>query len=201
MLTYKKTITVPRLEIFIAGDCGNPRRDYQKGIFISANTKYEDFFDDSIDDTDTDSLERHENHRSPKDLYDIVMEHRGDLEAMKDELPEYRIVPVSKFEHGGICYSVGQQFGFDCSNNSFMFFLREEMGNDCTYEEAQKELEVFNKWLNGEVYGFVLYNEEGKEDERLYGFYDIEDIREYLPKEFAEEYLNQYFIPDSHDIY
>jgi len=47
--------------------------------------------------------------------------------------------------------------------------------------------------MNGEIYYFVLYNKKGDVEDSCGGFYDIKDIREYLPKSWAKEDLQDYF--------
>jgi hypothetical protein len=57
-----------------------------------------------------------------------------------------------------------------------------------------EELEEYTKWINGEVYGFTLYNEEGEVEESVWGFYDLEAIQQNLPKEWEDENMSDYLI-------
>ena len=58
------------------------------------------------------------------------------------------------------------------------------------------ELKTYTAYANGEVYYFTLYNDDGSHADSCCGFYDIEDIREHLPKSFKDEDLNNYFTHD-----
>jgi len=42
------------------------------------------------------------------------------------------------------------------------------------------------------VYRFTLYDEDGGVEDSCCGFYDIEDIRGYLPEEWKNEDLTKY---------
>lgn len=53
-------------------------------------------------------------------------------------------------------------------------------------------MKILIQWVNNEVYQFVLFDEQGKEVERCTGFYDLESIKEYLPKNWQNEDLEQY---------
>jgi len=117
------------------------------------------------------------------------------------------IYPISKYEHGGVAYSLGTKHGFDYSNNGFYIITeksQKEMGtNKKDFEKVvREEISHFNKYANGEVLGFVL---EKKQPESVchccghdsgsyyevinscYGFYSIEDIFEALPEGLTAE--------------
>ena len=58
----------------------------------------------------------------------------------------------------------------------------------------ESELKAYNKWANGELYEFLLYDDNGEIENNLCGFYEIEEIREHLPGEFKNLDLSQFFI-------
>ncbi len=81
-------------------------------------------------------------------------------------------------------------------------------GGETTIEEARDDarldIQEYNQYLNGEVYGFELYKtfapieQDGKtytaEPELLdscYGFYDKEEIAEHIPEEYREKFLKE----------
>ena len=107
------------------------------------------------------------------------------------------IYPIVKYEHGGVVYKIGTIHGFDYSNNGFYIITektQEEMGTSKKdFEKVVKqELEVFNKWVNGEVYQYCLFDDDGEVVDSCGGYYDIEDIRAELPKEWEKEDLREY---------
>jgi hypothetical protein len=57
-----------------------------------------------------------------------------------------------------------------------------------------RELETYTAWANGEVYCFTLYDEKGELEESCCGFYDLEAIKQNLPKEWKDENMEDYLI-------
>lgn len=57
-----------------------------------------------------------------------------------------------------------------------------------------QEIEIYNKWCNGEIYRYELYDKNGEQIDSCGGFYDINDIKEYLPKEWKKENLTDYIV-------
>ncbi len=109
------------------------------------------------------------------------------------------IYPISQYDHSGICYSLGNKHGFDYSNNGLYIVTDKtsaELGvKEEDFEKVIKdELEIYNKYCSGEIYDFVLYDEEGNIEDSCGGFYSIDEIKEYLPEEFQDEDLEEYFI-------
>ena len=108
------------------------------------------------------------------------------------------IYPVYKYEHGGIVFRVGSQFGFDYSNNGFYIVTEATQKlvgtkkKKFSYADFKAELEEYTKWCNGEVYGYMLYDDKGEMVDSCWGFYDIEDIRGNLPEEWKDENLQDY---------
>jgi hypothetical protein len=59
-------------------------------------------------------------------------------------------------------------------------------------EAIDAELVEYTKWVNGDVYAFTLYDENGEQVDSCGGFFDIEDIREHLPEDWKDEPLMPY---------
>ncbi len=134
---------------------------------------------------------------------DYVSDQEEHMEAIKRQVQELMdekvlaIYPVVKYEHGNVSYSLGTAHGFDHSNNGF-YIITDKSIKECGTEEKlweeniKGELETYTKWCNGEIYGFTLLDDEGETEDSCGGFYDVEDIREYLPKEWKDEDLEEY---------
>jgi hypothetical protein len=192
MKTYVKTsiTTEPRLVIRYDGDSDSPREWSNLGYFITQDRNYN-------------SPDKNE------ELQAVIKaggEEVGDnLEHVKYIKKNYKtekilaIYSIVKYEHSGVSYSLGSKSGFDYSNNGFYVITdktAEELGTPKkSFEKVIKqELEVYNQWCNGEVYGFTLYDEAGETLDSCWGFYDLESIRENLPEEWKSEDLEQYLV-------
>jgi len=194
MKTYKKTIEKTCLEIQYDEDCESPREWSNLGYFITVDSRYNSpdknkELEDIIKETGEEATSQ-ENHM------EMI---KTDYEWENSENKVIAIYPISKYEHSGISYSLGTAHGFDYSNNGFYIITTEtqkEMGTKKKDFERviQSELDLYNKWCNGEVYGYTLYDDKGGIEDSCWGFYDLEHIREELPEEYKEEDLQDYLI-------
>lgn len=197
MKTYKETIEKPRLQIKYCDFHDSPREDDTLGLLLTKEGEYI-----SPDGTD------HE-------LYSIMLEteHQASnadehIQLMKKEAKKagiklHAIYPVYRYEHSTISYKLGVAHGFDYSNCGFYFVLNDEFTNRRLKElgikakdaekEIANELDRYSQYANGEVYSFILYDENGEIEDSCGGFYDIEEIKEYLPGEWKYEDLEEYF--------
>jgi hypothetical protein len=192
MKTYTKTkvSTEPLLVIEHDEYSTSPREWSNLGYFITVDRNYRS----------PDQNERLENivkisGEIAKDQADHIRLIKENYRNVDDHI--IAIYPIVKYEHSGVVYRLGTAHGFDYSNNGFYIITdktQKEVGTKKKdFEKVIKnELEVFNKWINGECYQFCLYNEQGEVDDSCGGFYSVEDIREYLPKEWKDEDLSVY---------
>ena len=191
MKTYIKETQEPRLVIEHDEFSPSPREWSNLGYFITCDSRH--YSPDKNKELEYIVKDTGEQATSQAEHIKMI----GD--RIKDETDEIvlGIYPIVKYEHGGVVYRLGTAQGFDYSNNGFYIItdktVKEIGAKAKDYEKIIKnELEVFNKWLNGECYQFCLYNEQGEVEDSCGGFYDIEDIREYLPKEWKKEDLTDY---------
>jgi hypothetical protein len=193
MKTYQKTTitTEPRLKIYHEDYSESPREWSNLGYFITVDRNY-----NSPDNMPTlisivkETGEEAENQAEHMELIKKEFEAMGSDKIVK-------IYPVSKYEHSGVAYQLGTSHGFDYSNNGFYIITKQsqkEIGTKTKdFEKVIKdEINTFNKWLNGYVYGFTLYDKDGELEDSCGGFYDLEDIKEYLPKDYKDENLSDY---------
>lgn len=196
MKTYKKTIITdePLLKITYDNDCPSPRSDDNLGYFIT--------------------IER--NYRSPdgntSQIYNIVKETGEEADNQEEHIKliterinaekiekVLRVFPITLYEHTGVSYFLGNRSGFDYSRCGFYIVTdktAELLGtSQKDFEKViRQELEMYNQWISGEVYRFILFNNEGEEVDSGGGFYDIEDIKSNLPEEWKDENLQDYLI-------
>ena len=186
MTEYKYTLVVS-----YDNDPENPREWDNLGTFVS--------FDRNTSAAD-------ETHNDPRQvLIELVDQCVLGFEQHlleKDEVPSlstlmelaedhYVIMPVCKYEHGGVAYSTSSySCPWDSGQIGFIYVakdtLREQYGwNRITSKRMKQvkawlsaEIETFSNWANGTVYGFTLYYHdaevgytEGDEQESCGGFY------------------------------
>ena len=192
MKTYTTTIKKNRLLIEIDEHTTSPREWSNLGYFITQCRKYE-------------SPDKHfDLQYIIKEKVDYASSQDDQVKRIKKEYnkenPSDKIVaiyPIVKHEHGGVSYSIGTVQGFDHSNNGFYIITKSSqkaMGTPkASFEEVIKgELKVYNSYVNSAVYRYTLHDEQGGHEESCGGFYDIEDIKEYLPEEWKDEDLTKY---------
>jgi len=194
MKTYKETriIDKPRL-VIVHDDSESPREWTNLGYFITQ-------------DNDCESPDKNDPLQYViKETGDVATDLENHIKLIKEQYEEatnekvIKIYPVVKYEHSRVVYSLGASYGFDYSNNGFYIITKESQKEQGTeprhFEEVIKqEIDLYNKYINGDVYRFTLYDKEGEDLDSCGGFYDIEDIREHLPKEWKNEGLEEYII-------
>jgi hypothetical protein len=125
-------------------------------------------------------------------------------------------LPISMYEHSGISLWLGSKWGhpdaqWDCSSIGFAYVekktaekempqrkLTDEQKNDWkkwAYAMMEGEMETYNKYVSGEVYGYMIEDEEGEEASNVHlcgcwGFYDKDHLLEYA-KNDIDTYLEE----------
>ena len=188
MKTYKKTMNVPILEIRHEEDSTSPREWSNLGYFITIDNKY-----NSPDKNEILENVIRETGDEASDLDDHIRRIKQNCQDI------VAIYLISKYEHGGVSYGLGRRNGWDYSNNGFYVITKETQKELGTKKKdfqrvIEDELDIYNKYISGEVYSFVLYDKDGEVEDSCGGFYDIEDIREHLPKGWEKESLEEYII-------
>lgn len=190
--TYTETITRERpcLEVWHDDSTESPREWDNLGYFIAVDRNYY-------------SPDRHpEFERIIKETGDEATDQADHMERIKKEIEEQgekilAIYPVGKYEHSGVCYYLGTRHGFDYSNNGFYIVTKKSAeiigAKKKDFEDIiRAEIKTFNSYMNGEVYGYTLYDEAGELIDSCGGFYSLNDIRESLPEEYKNEDLSEY---------
>lgn len=195
MKTYTKQVleTKPRLEIMYDRYSESPRKWDNLGYFITVDKNYY-------------SPDRNSTLESiVKETEDTATSQKEHIKLIKKEVQDQTrekviaIYPVTKYEHCGTAYFLGTKQGFDYSNNGFYIVTDKTakvLGTPKKRFEKviRGEIEIYNKYLRGEVYGFALYDDKGEVEDSCWGFYDVEDIRGVLPEDWKDENLSEYFI-------
>jgi len=107
---------------------------------------------------------------------------------IKNEKPAI-ILPLYLYDHSGITISTTP---FSCKWDSgqigFVFISKDKVKNEygvkrVTKKEIEKvtkvllaELETYDLYMRGEVYGYTLINENGEIEDSCFGYYGVESI-------------------------
>lgn len=205
MKTYLKEIRVPRLEIKHDTDAESPRANDNIGLFFTKEDRHKSpdgnthpLYELMIE-TQADAKNTEDHIRLMKVNAGVMFKESApkDGNSHNEELHIIDIYPVYRYEHSGVAYKRGKAGGFDYSNCGF-YIVTAESASGGTYTDKDitrlidAELAEYTQWVNGEVYRFKLYNEDGILEDCCTGFYDIEDIREHLPEDWKDEKLEEY---------
>lgn len=145
-----------------------------------------------------------ENPREWDNMWQLVSNYRridlNESEFTLDEIAErhkaleltHIIVPVYMYQHGGVALSLGSFVGraphaeWDSGVGFFAIVskerLRHEYGvraitekiRECAIRVLRVEVETYGAYLNGDVYGYVIEDEDGNEVDSCWGLYGYE---------------------------
>lgn len=125
---------------------------------------------------------------------------REDDEKRLDSNPDIVAwLPVYAYNHSGIALSCAPfscrwdsgQVGYivvtqDQLRKSWITWTRiTQRRREVLENWLRSEVDIYGKWLSGEVYGYTIENADGSEGDSCWGFYSIEDITGDFP-EFVE---------------
>lgn len=190
MKTYKKIISAPRLEITHCEGSPSPREEENLTILLIKNSRGDqDEYLNTLLESSADIADSAQKHL---ELVTKGIEEHFDTEVIYAE-------PVKEYRHGGSVFSLGHHRGFDYSNNGYIFITQKQLDDIGTpakqiQKVVQEELNIFNQWLNGEVYNYILYDEEGDEIDEVSEIIGLDNLKAYLPQEWQDEDLHKYII-------
>lgn len=112
----------------------------------------------------------------------------GSWDEMKDAIIKNENVAVIKplylYDHSGITISTGEFSNkWDSGQVGFIFISKAKVRKEYSVKRISKkllakietyidgEVETYDQYLTGDVYGFKLYNSEGEEIDSCWGFY------------------------------
>jgi hypothetical protein len=136
-------------------------------------------------DNATDMICFHTRYNLGDDDHGLEMDHFNSWEGLRAhlEIDSVVVVPVYLYDHSGLTINTT---GFSCPWDSgqigFIRVSRETANRewpDATEEELEsycvKDVEVYDKFLRGLVYGFKVLDHCGEVQESCWGFYSEED--------------------------
>ena len=102
--------------------------------------------------------------------------------------------PIEAYIHSGVALAFSHQGNFpdrswDVSQVGFIFASKEEWRLRKSATKAAKAyMETWNQYLSGDVYGYIIRSEDGKE-ESCWGFYGLDYCKE-AAREAAESMMS-----------
>ena len=176
------------LEIMQDSDPLSPREWDNLGTFIMQHGRYS--FGDIDFETDP---------YSNKSFYDDFKYHLKEVEdcTIKDVI----YLPVYMYDHSGITIKAGESFScsWDSGQIGYIYITKKQVYKEYGWKRITKEREkqieeylvneikVLDDYLNGNVFGFNLTNDETDEDvESCWGFYGDTYAEDILP--YVEQY-------------
>lgn len=132
----------------------------------------------------------------------IEIESESDFKALEKT---HIILPVSVYDHSGVSIYVGEPCDrWDSGQVGWYIVSKDKIRSEYNVkrispklrerviEYLTNEVETYNKWINNEVYSYTLYH-NGEEEDSCGGFYDIDDIYDYLPTEYTSAFTRDEF--------
>lgn len=131
----------------------------------------------------------YDNNNNTKDFFDDVVKY-----AYRQGIV---LVPITKYEHTGVSYSVGIENTWDSGVSGFAWYNRKEVTNNGRLTARKREqmldklvnsLDYHNQWCNGEVYNVSTYDTiEGELLDNVGGIFNEDDT-----KDFVEEAMDNF---------
>lgn len=103
---------------------------------------------------------------------------------------------LSCFEHGNCQWGLqGEVFQcqWDTAQVAGILVWEQDVGNlgPKTYKDRQQDarifLETYTNWANGNVYGYILETEDGKDVDSCWGYYGDEDLKSAIKEAMGKE--------------
>lgn len=161
-ITYIDT-TVYTVEIITDQDPESPREWDNLGTMICGHRNYT-LGDEQITESDFDGWE---------DLEKSLYRDRGAA----------LVLPLNLYDHSGITMSIGSGSGWDNGVVGFIYTTRDAIRHEYgvkritrkILEQAERvlrgEVETYDTYLRGDVYGVIITDAAGREIENCWGFY------------------------------
>lgn len=102
-----------------------------------------------------------------------------------EQVTEYWIFPVAAYIHGGVALALGNGRGFpdycwDVCHCGLVLLAREEWADEAAARKyAEAKIQEWNYYLSGQVYGYVVEDQDGEHIDSCWGFIGEYDDDEY----------------------
>lgn len=91
----------------------------------------------------------------------------------------YIMLPLYLYDHSGLSMSV-DPFGcpWDSGQVGFIYMDRDSVEYDDPIAGLTAEVETYNQWLNGDIYGYIIEDSEGNVLDSCWGFYGVDQCKQ-----------------------
>lgn len=186
------------LNIFYDGTAESPRTWDSLGTIVAWHSRY-DLMDDG------------ESYADARQFFEYNTEHNFETQDGIDNASDRRlfnlfqkdniILPVYMFEHGNVILRTSSfSDKWDSGQVGYIFVSKEDVKKEYDVKRISKklrekvesvlksEIEVYSKYVNGDVIGFELLDNEGKQVDSCHGFYGYDyknnGMLDHLPEIF-----------------
>lgn len=161
-------------KVYVHENPCNPRTEFDNLFTMTCSHRRYKFGDEAFEP---------DNYSGWNDLHQSLVKERGAAV----------ILPLYIYDHSGITISTSP-FGcpFDSGQVGFIWATRDTILReysrkrltsglrDLARRYARGEVEVYDMYLRGEVYGYILENKNGEEVDSCWGFFGLDTIKETL---------------------
>lgn len=191
MKTFTTKVQKPMLEISYYEGATNPREWDNVALFVLRRG-----FGDSKDSYYNTILEETSSNSNN------VEEHEVNFVKAFEDYTNQTVVystAITKYEHSGIRLMQGVYTGWDYGVIGFAVITEERLealgvGHRDFERIMDSELDELNAYINGDVYHYRLFDEDGNEIDSCGGYYSLDDIKEELGEEWQDEDMSEYMV-------
>jgi hypothetical protein len=189
------------LEIMIDESPSSPREWDNFGTLIAWHNRYD--LSDHHEKNHSDMREFLEYHTC--EYYETIegVENASDDRLMELFQRDHIMLPVYMYEHSGVVLNT---YGFSCPWDSgqvgYIYISKDRVRKEYGVKRITKkllekvesilksEIDIYSEYVNGNVYGYVLKDNEGNEVDSCWGFYGHDfsnnGMCDYIPSELHE---------------
>lgn len=123
--------------------------------------------------------------------YNLGDEHNLEVEDLLEEVESAAVaLPLYLYDHSGISMSTNRNYPFNCPWDSgqvgYIYVTKEDVLKEYNWQRLTKkrikqiedylrgEVEIYDQYIRGEVYGYVVEDKDEEHVDSCWGYYDKE---------------------------
>lgn len=180
---HEETYRGLTIKIYYDTDTESPREWDNLGTMVCAHSRYT-LGDKQIDSAETFLMERLEEHFGDSEKAEKFRENHSSDECLTEIEKSHVMLPLFLYDHGGITMNTK---GFSCPWDSgqvgYIYVIREKILEEYNKKILTKklrrriegylasEVETYDDYLQGNVYGYVIEDKDGNHLDSYWGFF------------------------------